>query len=105
VHWGQDLDFLPFLEPKPSGDSVFDQADDQFEDFLGILLLDKIEVVELVGLRLEVGDNPLVDFMGVDDNRTFLSLPENFNELPRRKRTGYQKPLQGIIIRSELRGI
>ncbi len=81
VHRSQDLNFLPFLQPEPVGYAILDQADDQFQDFLGVLLFDKVKVVEFVGLRLEIRDNPLVDFMGIDDNRTFFGLPENFIKL------------------------
>ena len=58
------------------GNTVLDQTDDQFQDLFRVLLFDEVEVIQRVGRRLEVRENPLVDLVGLDDDGTLFGLGE-----------------------------
>ena len=81
MHRGEDLDLVEGIEAEPLGDPLLDQGDDQLQDPLRVLLLDEVKIVELLRGACQVRHLPLVDQVGVDDDRAFPGLAEDLVEL------------------------
>src|ERR1700735_2890430 len=73
--------------PEAARDAGFDQLDDARNRGLGIVSLDKIEVA--LGFRsAKIGNDTLIDAVGLHDDLTLGRLPEYFGEAHNRHRAG-----------------
>ena len=79
VHRAENLDIADWIETEAARDPGFDQLDDARNRGLGIVSLDKIEVV--LGFRsAKIGNDTLIDEVGIHDDLTLGRLPEYFGE-------------------------
>src|SRR5256714_14021413 len=77
VHRAENLDIADWIETEAARDAGFDQLDDARNRGLGIVSLDKIEVA--LGFRsAKIGNDTLIDAVGIHDDLTLRRLPEYF---------------------------
>ena len=80
VHRREDLDIVEGIETEPLRDPFLDHGDDELQHPLGVLLFDEVEIVEFFPGVVEMGHLPLVDPVGVDDDRALPGLAKDLVE-------------------------
>jgi hypothetical protein len=82
IHRAENLDIADWIETKAARDAGFDKLYDARNCGLGIVSLDKIEVA--LGFRsAKIGNDTLIDAVGIHDDLTLGRLPEYFGEAQR----------------------